>query len=60
MIAVETTYDEQPDKSVRWYDSGTISISIPQASDQTFNNTPDQLAGGMYTGNIYIHVVTYI
>ncbi|MBR1583528.1 MAG: hypothetical protein IJ663_07270 [Spirochaetales bacterium] len=56
----ETTYDKQPDKYVRWFDSGTISIAIPQASEQTFNNTPENLAGGMYTGNIYIHVVTYI
>lgn len=60
VIPGETKYDKQLDKYVRWFDSGTISISIPQASDQTFHNTPDQLAGGMYTGNIYIHVVTYI
>lgn len=60
VISGESMIDKQNDKYVRWYDSGTISITIPQASEQTFNNTPENLAGGMYSGNIYVHVVTYI
>lgn len=59
VIPGEKTKDKQNENYVRWFDSGTISISIPQASEQTFGNNPDNLAGGMYTGNIFIHVVTY-
>lgn len=59
VIESEETYDKQGDRFVRWYDSGTISIGIPQ-NNQTYNSTPDTLTGGMYTANIYVHVVTYM
>lgn len=59
VIVPEQTIDKQGDKYVRWFDSGTISVKIPN-SGQTFNNTPDNLIGGIYSSNVYIHVVTYL
>ncbi len=59
VIVPEHMIDKQNDKYARWYDSGTISIRIPN-SGQTFDNNPDNLIGGIYSSNIFIHVVTYL
>lgn len=59
VIGPEHKTDQDAYRTTRWYDSGTISVSIPD--NQTINGdtvTLDGLIAGQYTSNIYVHIVT--
>ncbi len=50
-ISPEEITDKQNDKYLRWFDSGYISIQLDHVDDLTLYE------GGIYTSNIYMHVV---